>query len=111
MAPDDVGKVKTRGSIWSRDELIIVLDLYCRLPRGRFTDSEPEVVETARMIDRTPGAVAMRLANYMALDDRSGAAGLAHSGIHARRVWEEFRGDAAQVSAAAAAARAKIIQS
>src|SRR5712692_2540270 len=94
--------------LWSHDELVVVLDLYFRLPRARFTDSEPEVVETARVIGRTPGAVAIRLANYIAFDERSGGGGLSHGGDHARRVWEEYQGNAARVSAEARVALARL---
>lgn len=100
-----------RRSKWSRDELTVVLALYFRLPQAKFTDSEPEVIETARLIGRTPASVAIRLANYLALDERSGAAGLSHGGDHARKVWEEFAGNAALVASEAAAARERILKS
>jgi hypothetical protein len=60
--------------IWSRDELVVVLDLYFRLPRAKFDAATPEVIEVARLIDRTPAAVAKRLANYRCFDDGTGLA-------------------------------------
>jgi len=53
-----------RRKVWSREELVVVLDLYFRLPRARFTDSAAEVVEAAQLIGRSPAAVPKRLANY-----------------------------------------------
>jgi putative restriction endonuclease len=102
-------KGKSRD-VWSREELVVVLDLYFRLPSGKFTDSEPSVIEVAELIGRTPGAVAMRLANYLALDERSGAEGLSHSGDHARRVWEEFRDTPAAITLAAGDAKVKLLE-
>ncbi len=86
-----------------------MLDLYFRLPSGKFTETEPEVVDVAGLIGRTPAAVAMRLANYLALDEQSGSEGLSHGGDHARRVWEEFRQNRAMVPRAAAEARSKLL--
>lgn len=103
-------KLAEKRVVWSREELIIVLDLYFCLPRRKFTESEPQVSETARLIGRSPAAVAMRLANYIALDDRAGAGGLSHSGDHAKRVWEEFQDHPAELSIAASESRAKLLR-
>ena len=91
--------------IWSRDELIVVLDLYFRLPHAKFSASAAEVIETAQLIGRTPAAVAMRLANYRFFDDGTG---LAHGGTHARKVWEDLGRNPAQVGVEAAQARARL---
>ena len=99
----------SQRSIWSREELVVVLDLYFRLPSSKFTDAEPEVTEIAALIGRTPAAVAMRLANYLALDENSGAEGLSHGGEHARKVWEEFKNNRAMVPIAAGAAKAALL--
>ncbi len=95
-------------SVWSRDELVVVLGLYFRLPRAKFDAATPEVIEVARLIDRTPAAVAKRLANYRFLDDGTG---LAHGGTHARKLWEDLGGNRAQVSVEAARARERLLSS
>ena len=101
---------RERRNVWSREELVVVLDLYFRLPSGKFTDTEPEVVDVAGLIGRTPAAVAMRLANYLALDEQSGSEGLSHGGDHARKVWEEFRQNRVMIPVAAAEARRKLLE-
>jgi putative restriction endonuclease len=94
----------SRG-IWSRDELIVVLDLYFRIPRAKFGAGTPEVIEVARLIDRTPAAVAKRLANYSFFDNGTG---LGHGGTHARKLWQDLGGNPAQVAVEAAQARSRL---
>lgn len=55
-------------NLWTREEMILVLGLYLRLPFGKFHHSNPEVIKMANLIGRTPSSVAMRLSNYAALD-------------------------------------------
>lgn len=99
--------MKTGGSrvIWSRDELIVVLDVYFRLPRAKFDAAAQEVMEVARLIDRTPAAVAKRLANYRFFDE---GIGLAHGGAHAKKLWEDLGGNPRQVGIEAVEARARL---
>ena len=54
---------------WTREELILALDLYYRLPFGRLNRSTPEVIELANLIGRTNNSVALRLVNFAALID------------------------------------------
>jgi putative restriction endonuclease len=53
---------------WTRDELIVAFNLYCKLPFGQLHAKNPRVVEMARALGRTPGSVAMKLVNFAALD-------------------------------------------
>lgn len=48
--------------------MIVVLDLYFKLPFGRLNKSTPEVKALAQLIGRTDNSVALRLVNYAACD-------------------------------------------
>lgn len=54
--------------LWTREEHILVLSLYFQLPFWRLHTSTREVIELARLINRTAGSVALRLVNYAACD-------------------------------------------
>ena len=48
---------------WTREEEIIVFNLYCRIPFQKSSKFHPEVVNIAKLIDRTPSAVNMKIGN------------------------------------------------
>ncbi|NQT85235.1 HNH endonuclease [bacterium] len=82
-----------RGKVWSHDELVIAMNLYCRLPFGTLHQQNPQIVEVAGRLGRTPGSVAMKLCNLASLDPAQqarGVSGLAHASAGDRAVWEEF---------------------
>lgn len=78
---------------WTRDELLLVFHLYCRTPFGRLNSSNPDFVELATHIHRTPSAVSMKACNFASLDpvqQARGKAGLGHASKADRGLWEEF---------------------
>lgn len=54
--------------LWSREEFILVLNLYYKLPFGKLHQSTKEVKELAKLIGRTNASVAYRLTNFAACD-------------------------------------------
>lgn len=78
---------------WTRDEMILVLNLYLKLPFGKMYKSNPEVVRLANLVGRTPNAIALRLVNYAACDPilkQRGIAGMSHGGRKCQEFWDEF---------------------
>ena len=60
---------------WTRDELILAINLYCKTPFGRIHIRNPEIIELAKLLNRTPGSVSYKLANFASIDpslDRKG---------------------------------------
>ena len=53
---------------WTREESLIVFNLYCRIPFNVSNRSHPDVRHIARLIDRTPDAVNMKIGNLGSLD-------------------------------------------
>lgn len=80
-------------NLWTRDELILVLDLYFRLPFGRLNRSTPEVMELANLIGRTNNSVALRLVNFAACDPviiESGRTGMSGGLSICKPIWDEY---------------------
>jgi putative restriction endonuclease len=81
---------------WTREELIVAFNLYCKIPFGRIHIRNPLVIELARAIGRTPSAVSWKLANFARLDpalQKRNIAGAAHGAKAEVEVWNEFSSD------------------
>jgi len=79
--------------LWSRDELILALNLYLKLPFGKLHSGTPEIIHLAYLIDRTAGSVAMRLNNFAAVDpyhQQRGIVGLKGGLKQVEPIWNEF---------------------
>jgi len=61
---------------WTRDELVVAFELYCRTPFGRLHQHNPDVIALAQALGRTPSAVAMKLSNFASLDPAEQARGI-----------------------------------
>lgn len=89
-------------NLWTRTQLLIALRLYMRLPFGRLHGTNPEIVELAAQIGRTPGALAMKACNFASLDptfratNRSGLSGASNAD---KLLWKEFSNDTEKVAA------------
>lgn len=81
---------------WQRHELLLTLNLYCKLPFGQYHARNPEIARLAHFIQRTPDAVAMKLSNFASLDpyhQQRGIKGLQNISRADREIWEEFHSD------------------
>jgi len=70
-----------RADAWTREEMILVLNLYLKLPFGKMDRRNPEVKRMAEIIGRTPNSVAFRLVNFAACDPnlkQRGITGMTH---------------------------------
>ena len=83
-------------NLWTRDEMILVLNLYLKLPFGKMDSRNPDVIRLAGIIGRTPNAVALRLVNYASYDpilQQRGISGMGHGGKNCGEFWNEFIND------------------
>ena len=62
---------------WTREELLVVLNLYEKLRFGQFHSRQPVIIEIAEKMQRTPGSLAMKLSNLASLDPKLQARGIA----------------------------------
>lgn len=84
------------GKRWTRDELLILLNLYIKLPFGQFDQRQAVIRDVAERMQRTPGSVAMKLCNLASLDPalrERGRKGLPGASDLDRQVWKEFSGN------------------
>lgn len=81
---------------WTRDELIIAFNLYCKIDFSKTVKSNPKIIEVASLIGRTPSSVAFKLGNFGSLDPQlraRGIGGLPNISKLDRQIWEEFHDD------------------
>jgi putative restriction endonuclease len=67
---------RSAGRRWTRREAMLAYRLYCELPFGRLDQRNARVIELARLLDRTPGSVALKLVNFAHLDPALQARGI-----------------------------------
>ncbi len=82
------------GKKWNRDELLVLLNVYQKLPFGQFDQRQKVVQQLAAQMDRTPSSVAMKLVNLASLDPMFQARGvkrLTGASDLDREVWAEFQ--------------------
>jgi putative restriction endonuclease len=53
---------------WTREEVLVAFNLYCRTPFGRLHARNPEIVRIANQLGRTPSALAMKCCNLASFD-------------------------------------------
>jgi putative restriction endonuclease len=78
---------------WTREELIIAFNLYCKIPFGRIHNRNPLIIELAKAIGRTPSALSWKLANFARLDPalrKRDIAGATHGAGAEVEIWNEF---------------------
>jgi len=78
---------------WTREELIVAFNLYCRTPFGKIHIRNPAIIELSKAIGRTPSAVSWKLANFARLDpalQSRNIAGARHGAHAEEEVWNEF---------------------
>ncbi len=88
---------------WTRDHLLIALNLYCKLPFGRLHRLNPVIVEVATKMGRTANSLAMKLCNFASLDPvqrARGIRGLEGASKKDRLVWDEFQANIATLGSA-----------
>lgn len=99
-----------RNSLWSRDELILALDVYFKVDAYKITDNSTEVIllsESLRVINesltskpgfnRTQTSVRMKLQNFLRLDPDQAYHSLPHGSKLEKQIWDEFSCDHAHL--------------
>lgn len=78
---------------WTREEEIIVFNLYCKIPFKASSKKHPNVIEIANLIGRTPSAVNMKIGNFGSFDDNlkaQGIVGLSNASRLDEEIFFEF---------------------
>jgi len=80
-------------NLWTRDELIVALNLYLKLEFGKLHSGNPEIICLANLLGRTPSSIAMRLNNFASVDpyhQQRGIGGLPGGRKQVEPIWNEF---------------------
>lgn len=80
--------------LWTRDELILVFNLYLKIPFGKFHQNTKEIIDLANLMeDRNANAISMRLSNFASIDPyhlKRGVVGLRGGIKQVQPIWDEF---------------------
>jgi len=75
---------------WTRDELILAINLYCKTPFGRIHMRNPDIINLAHLLGRSPGSVSYKLANFASIDPSLSRKGASNVSKLDKEVWNEF---------------------
>lgn len=99
------------GIKWNREETILAFDLYCRTPFGKISQSNPEIIELARLLGRTPGSVGLKMHNLAHYDpqlQKRNVTAMAHGSKLDGEIFAEFSKNWTNLSYQAQTIRAKM---
>jgi 5-methylcytosine-specific restriction enzyme A len=100
---------------WTRDELILALELYKRVNPIHTSEKHPEIIALSELLNslpllpsaqrgekfRNPNGVYMKLCNFLRFDPGYAGTGLQRGGKLEKEIWEEFANDHERLTAAA----------
>jgi len=81
-------------NLWTRDQLLVALNIYEKIPFGLFNAKQPVIRDVAKRLKRTPASLAMKLGNLASLDSATharGRKGLPGASNLDREIWAEFQ--------------------
>lgn len=75
---------------WTREETLIVFNHYWHIPFGSLDKNNPDIIELAIRMQRTPSSVSMKMCNLANQDPAVHQKGLAHVTKLDKQIWEEY---------------------
>lgn len=88
--------MKEGQKLWTREESVLAINLYCKIPFGQMHSRNSDVIELAHLIGRTPSAVARKLGNFASFDPKlreRGVRGLENASKLDKEIWQEYMED------------------
>lgn len=88
---------------WTRDELLVALNLYHKLTFGQMHSRQPAIMALAGKMGRGPNSLTMKLCNFASLDPAlkmRGIKGLSGASALDRTIWSEFHTNLAETAPA-----------
>jgi putative restriction endonuclease len=86
-------QTQMQKSDWTREQTVVALNLYCKIPFNRVSSNHPEIVKIAPLIGRSPNSVKMKIGNFGSFDEelkKRGIVGLSNASKLDKEVWDEF---------------------
>lgn len=81
---------------WNREETILAFDLYCRVPFSKISKTNPDIIELANLLGRTPSSVGLKMANLAHFDKELRArnvSGMSNASKLDGEIFREFESD------------------
>lgn len=85
--------MKEGQTLWTKEQSILAINLYSKIPFGQMHNRNADVIELAQLIDRSPSAVARKLGNFASFDPKlreRGVGGLPNTSKLDAEVWNEY---------------------
>jgi putative restriction endonuclease len=85
--------MKEGQKLWTRDELILAMNLYCKLPFGKLHRNNQDIITLSKLIERTPSSVSFKLVNFASFDPSLKARGIKGAQNASKldlQIWNEF---------------------
>jgi len=85
--------MKEGQKLWTREELILAVNLYCKLPFGKLHKGNAEIIKLANLTGRTPSSVGLKLGNFASFDPSLQARGIKGARNASKldsEIWNEF---------------------
>ena len=79
---------------WTRDEVLIAFNLYCRTPFGKIDEENDDIMRIAPLLGRSTGALVFKMFNLAHHDPEQqarGVEGFRHGSKLDGQIWDEFR--------------------
>ena len=90
-----------RTDVWTREQLIMALNVYCKIPFKDVRESHPIIQKYAPLIGRTTTALKMKVGNFGRFDPvlrARGIVGLSNGSKADEVIWNEFWGDSEKLA-------------
>lgn len=88
--------MKEGQTLWTKEQSILAINLYCKIPFGQMHSRNAAVVDLANLIGRSPSAVARKLGNFASFDPKlkeRGVKGLENASKLDSQIWQEYMHD------------------
>jgi len=79
---------------WTREHMLVALNIYDKLPFGKFDKGNALIIDLAGRMGRSPSSLAMKLSNFASMDpyhQARGVRGLSKATKGDRAIWQEYR--------------------
>ena len=88
--------------------MLVALGLYLRIPFGQISQRNAEIIKHAELLERSAGALSMKMSNLASLDDSLERLGLRNASQADREIWAELQADWSATAEAIAEANQEI---
>lgn len=105
------GEKELSRNNWTREETLVAFLLYCKIPFGKINKNNPQIIELAGLLNRTPSAVGMKMFNLAHKDPsqmKRGIQGLKNGSKVEHLIWSEYEEKGIELIYEAEQLRAKL---